>query len=79
MGGPAAVDGQNGAGEVPGRRVGEQQRRAGELGGVGPAAERDLGGQEMQHLRVVVDALVEGSAERAGQVRAPVVARRDRP
>jgi len=60
VGGPAAVDGQDGAGDVPGLRVGEEQRGAGELGGVGPAAERDLGRQETPHLWVVVGAGVEG-------------------
>ena len=47
MGGPAAVDGQDDAGEIAGRGVGEQQGGAGELGGLGPPADRDLGGQEV--------------------------------
>ena len=66
MGGPAAVDGQDGAGEVAGGGVGQEQGGAGDLAGFGPAAGRDLGGQEAAGLRVVVGAFVEGGAERAG-------------
>jgi hypothetical protein len=66
VGGPAAVDGQDGAGEVAGGGVGEEQGGAGDLVGLGPAAGRDLGGQEAADLRVVVGAFVERGAERAG-------------
>ena len=39
VGGPAAVDGQDDAGEVAGGGVGQEQGGAGDLGGLGPAAE----------------------------------------
>jgi len=66
VGGPAAVDGQDDAGEVAGGGVGEQQGGAGELGGLGPPADRDLCGQEVADLRVVVHARVQRGAEWAG-------------
>ena len=65
VGGPAAIDGQDDAGEVAGLRVGEHQHGTGKFAWPGPAAERDLGGQEAQYLRIVVHASVERSAERA--------------
>jgi len=66
VGGPAAVDGHDGAGEVAGGGVGQEQGGAGDLAGLGPAAGRDLGGQEAADLRVVGGAGVERGAERAG-------------
>ena len=66
VGGPAAVDGQDDAGETAGGGVGRQQGGAGDLGGLGPAAGRDLGVQEPADLRVVVGAFVQRGAERAG-------------
>src|SRR5258708_6890220 len=66
VGGPAAVDGQDDAGEVAGSGVGEQQGGAGELLGLGPPADRDLGGQEVPDLRVVVHARVQRGSEWAG-------------
>lgn len=65
VGCPAAVDGQDGAGEIAGLRVGEQEAGAGDLAGRGPPAQGDLGGQESSHLRIIVHAGVEGRAERA--------------
>jgi hypothetical protein len=64
--GPAAVNGQDDASEVAGLRVSEHECGAGQLVGGGPPADRDLGGQEMPYLRVVVCASVQRGPERAG-------------
>ena len=61
VGCPAAVDGQDGAGEIAGLRVGEQEGRAGDLAGRGPPAQgisavrnrRTCGSSSMPALRGV--------------------------
>jgi len=61
---PAAVDGQDRAGQVGGPWVCEQQGRAREFFGCGPATHRDLDVEEALHMRVVVDSRVERRTER---------------
>jgi hypothetical protein len=65
MSSPATVYGQDYSGEIAGLLIGEQQGSTSKLVRHGPAAERDLVVQEVQDLRIVVDAGVERSAKRA--------------
>jgi hypothetical protein len=65
MGSPATIYGQDYPGEVAGLLIGEQQGGTSKLVRRGPPAERDLVANEVQDLRIVVDAGVKRSAKRA--------------
>ncbi len=71
---PAAVDGEDGTGDVSGLRVGEQQSCSGEFFGDGPAAHWDLSVEEAPDVRVIIDPVVEWRAERPGSERVHRVA-----
>src|SRR5580692_11510266 len=66
---PAAVDGEDGTGDVSGLWVSEQQCCSGEFFRGCPAAHRDLGVEEAPDVRVVIDPVVERRAERPGSER----------